>query len=83
MVHKKYVCGHSDDQNIFLIHIWSSSMIPVTQFLEFLSEGSPIGVLCYVNEQRDGGLLPGDPNRKRLEFQPHLLTPRQESRAGG
>ena len=38
MIYKKYIFGHSDDQNTFLIHIWPSSMIPNSQLpkpLEF------------------------------------------------
>lgn len=29
LIYKKYVFGHSDEQNLFLIYIWSSSMSTV------------------------------------------------------
>ena len=27
VIYKKYISGHSDDQNIFIIYIWSSSKL--------------------------------------------------------
>ena len=38
VIYKKYIFGHSDDQNIFLIYIWSLSMVAGLQLpkcLEF------------------------------------------------
>ena len=31
---KRYIFGHSEDQNIFLIYIWSSSLVPGLQLLK-------------------------------------------------
>ena len=49
MIYKKYVFGHSDDENIFLIYSWCFSRVPDSQLqkpLEFPRED----VFYYVNE---------------------------------
>lgn len=34
VIYKKYISGRSDDQNILLIYIWSSSTVPGSQLLK-------------------------------------------------
>lgn len=77
---------------IYFVSIYVFVLHP--QFLahsswNFLSEGSHIGVFCYVNEVdfrphlgTGGGCQETQPGRG-LNFQPHLLTPREEKGAGG
>lgn len=31
VIYKKYAFGHSDDQNVFLMYVWSSSRVPGSQ----------------------------------------------------
>lgn len=44
MIYKKYIFGHPDDQNIFLIYTWSSFTVPGSQLPK------PLKFLVYVNK---------------------------------
>lgn len=59
-IYKKYIFGHSDDQNILLIHMWPSATVPDSQLprsQNLLSVESDTGVFCYVNEMAFGSTL--------------------------
>lgn len=78
MIYKKNLFGHSDDQSIFLIYMWSSSTVPGIQI------PNPWNFL-FVNEDdfwtpsKGGGWLPGEPamGSEVWNFQSHLLTSRR------
>ena len=60
MIYKKYIFGHSDNQNIFLICIWfsSSPWLTLLKPLEFPKcVESDKGVFCYVNKMTFGKQL--------------------------
>ena len=51
VIYKKYIFDYSDDQNIFLIYIWSSSTAHSSQKpRNLLSVKCEQCVICYVNE---------------------------------
>ena len=60
VIYSKYTFGHSDDQNIFLIAMWSSSTVPGSQL------SKPLEFLVYVTEgdvwtpAKGGTWLPGE-----------------------
>ena len=69
VMNKKYIYGLSDDQDIFLIYIWSSSRVPgsAPKTLGVSQVWRGFRCLCYVNEAtfgpppKDGGCLSREP----------------------